>query len=83
MKLSLALFSMLFMFNLYAADSYQKAPQPSDVEIQKNRACFQDLEVQGCRSQEEDPEQFRACLANVHQSMDDHCQKMLLDLYGE
>lgn len=83
MKYTLALFSMLFMFNVFAVETYQKAPQPSDAEIQKNRACFQDLEVQGCRSQDEDPEQFRSCLANVHQSLDDHCKKMLLDLYGE
>ena len=78
MKFTLALFSMLFMMNVFAA-----AAQPSEAEVAKNRACFQDLEVQGCRSQDEDPEQFRACLANVHQSLDDHCKKMLLDLYGE
>lgn len=78
MKFTLALFSMLFMMNLFAA-----AAQPTEAEIAKNQACFKELEVQGCRSQEEDPEQFRACLANVHQSLDDHCKKMLLDLYGE
>jgi len=78
MKLTLALFAMLFMMNVFAA-----ATQPSEAEIAKSRACFHDLEVQGCRSQEEDPEQFRACLANVHESLDDHCKKMMLDLYGE
>ncbi len=78
MKYTLAMFSMLFMMNVFAANS-----QPSEAEIAKSRACFQDLEVQGCRSQDEDPEQFRACLANVHESLDDHCKKMLLDLYGE
>jgi hypothetical protein len=80
-KLSLTVCTLLFTLNLFAAE--QKNIQPSEAEIAKNQACFQDLEVQGCRSQEEDPEQFRACMANSHQSMDDHCKKMLLDLYGE
>lgn len=79
-KLTIALFTLLFMMNVFAAD---KAAQPSEAEIAKNQSCFKELEVQGCRSQDEDPEQFRACMANVHPSMDDHCKKMLLDLYGE
>jgi hypothetical protein len=80
MKIKLTILSMLMMFNVYAQD---KAARPSEAEVAKNRACFQELEVQGCRSQEEDPEQFRSCLANVHESLDEHCQDMLLDLYGE
>lgn len=83
MRLSLAFFSMLFMFNVYADNQYQKAVQPSDVEIQQNRACFHDLEVQGCRTQDEDPEQFRSCLSNAVDSLDDHCKEMMLKLYGE
>ena len=80
MKFTLSLFTMIFMMNVYAET---KATRLSDSEIAQNRACFQDLEVQGCRSQDEDPEQFRACLANSHQSLDEHCKKMMLDLYGD
>ncbi len=78
MKYTLAFFSMLFVMNVYASN-----PQPTEAEIRKNRSCFQDLEIQGCRTQEEDPEQFRTCLADAQDSLDDYCQNMLKKLYGE
>jgi hypothetical protein len=76
MKNTLAIFGLLFMMNAFANK------QPTESEIQKNRACFQDLEIQGCRTQEEDPEQFQACLSNAQDSLDDYCKKMMLKLYG-
>jgi hypothetical protein len=80
MKHTIALFGLVFMLNVSAAD--KKNSQPTEAEIQQNRACFQDLEVQGCRTQEDDPEQFRECLSNAHESMDDHCKKLMLKLHG-
>ena len=77
MKKSLAIFGMLFMMNSFANH------QPTEAEIQKNRQCFQDLEIQGCRTQEEDQEQFRSCLSNSLDSLEDQCRKMMLDLYGD
>lgn len=68
------------MTGAQAAGKYQ---HPSETEIQKNRACFQEVEVQGCRTQEEDPEQFRACLSSAVDQLDEDCKKMMLELYGE
>lgn len=79
-KLIMAL-GLLSIFNVYAV-TVDKYAQPTEAEIAKNRACFQELERQGCRTIEEDPEQFRSCLSNSHIALDDYCKKMMLDLYG-
>ena len=78
--------SLLFIMNTYAetdisAEAKKYVP-PTQTEINANRNCFQELERQGCRTIEEDPEQFRSCLSNTHLVLDDHCKKMMLDLYG-
>lgn len=56
---------------------------PSTSEIEQKRACFQDLEIQGCGNHEADHAQFRSCLSNVVESLDPLCKKMMLELYGE
>lgn len=62
------------------AKEYQ---HPTDSEIQQKRACFQDVEVQGCTKQEEDPVQFQECLSNIVDKLDDSCKDLMLDLYGD
>lgn len=82
MKKTSLILALVFSFNVFAETEAKKNPQPSEAEIVENQACFQQLEIQGCRTQEEDPEQFRSCLANSHASMDDHCKALMLNLYG-
>lgn len=80
MKRTLLTLSFLVMTSVQAAGTYQ---HPSSTEIDKNRACFKELEVLGCRSTDEDHEQFRSCLSDVVEKLDDNCKKLMLDLYGE
>lgn len=85
MKHLLLMASLFFIFNVYAetVDSEgRKYVPPTDSEISANRSCFQELERQGCRSLEEDPEQFRSCLSNTHLVLDEYCKKLMLELYG-
>lgn len=84
MKHTLAIFGLIFMINVHATveDTSKTYVHPTDAEITRNRACFQDLEVQGCRSQEEDQEQFRSCLSNALPGLEDYCKKLMLNLYG-
>lgn len=83
MKFIFAL-SLVVMMNANATveSTGTKSIQPSETEIQKNRACFQYLEVLGCGDAGEDPDHFRSCLGNVHPTLDDHCQRLMLELYG-
>lgn len=84
MKKLLVMFGMVLMVNANAQTTQvKKYVHPTESEITTNRACFQDLEVQGCRPQEEDPEQFRECLANAVDSLEESCKSMVLKLYGE
>jgi hypothetical protein len=76
---SLILATLLTVSVAHAAE-YQ---HPSDSEIQQKRACFEDLEVQGCVKQEDDPAEFRACLSNVLDRLDESCQKVMLELYSD
>lgn len=80
MKRTLLALSFLIMTSVHAAGTYQ---HPSNTEIEKNRSCFKELEVQGCTSTDEDHEQFRSCLSDVLDKLDDDCKKLMLDLYGE
>jgi hypothetical protein len=83
MKNLLTILGFLIVVNARAAEGdLGKYVAPSEAEISKNRACFQDLEVQGCGKQEDDPEQFRACMSNVHESLDDNCKRLMSNLYG-
>ncbi len=83
MKNTFLALGFLFVMNATAAEGeLKKYVPPTDTEVAKNRACFQDLEVQGCGKQDEDPEQFRACMSNVHMNLDDHCKRLMSKLYG-
>lgn len=81
-KLLVPLF-MLFMLNSYATivdDGIND--QPSPAEIAKNRACFEELEKNGCGDPGEDPKQFRICLHDSFANLSKDCQKMMSGLYG-
>lgn len=71
----------VFILNVHATEE-KKYVHPSETEIEQNRSCFQDLEVQGCGKWEDDPVQFRSCMSNAQESLDDHCKKLMLKLYG-
>lgn len=84
MKQVVVMFGLVMALNASASveHTYEKNSQPTETEIQMNRSCFSDLEVQGCGDAGEDPEHFRSCMANVHQNLNDHCQKLMSKLYG-
>ena len=76
-------FSMM-MLNAHASIEASSTPssQPSKDEISKNRACFEELSVQGCGDPGDDTEQFRSCMSNVHETLDPHCKQLMQSLYG-
>lgn len=83
MKQTLMILGLVFVMNINAAEqTVKKDVQPTAAEIAKNRACFQELEKQGCGTLEEDQEKFRSCMSYVHTTMEDHCQKLMKGLYG-
>lgn len=83
MKNILAILGLVFVMNSNASTTGNKYVHPSDSEISQNRSCFESLEVQGCRTEEEDREQYRSCMSDALDSLDDHCKKMFLKLYGD
>ena len=62
-------------------DVSEAISKTSSEEISANRACFQELEAQGCRTPDEDPKHFRACLKNSLPALTSNCKKMVSDLY--
>lgn len=81
------LFSLIVLFSTLSAfatiEETGTYKHPTDAEIQQKRACFQDLEVQGCGTQDADSVQFQSCLSNVLDKLDENCKEMMLDLYGD
>lgn len=58
------------------------AALPTNQELSRNRACFEELKVQGCGDPGESPKEFRSCMSNAFDSLTDDCKKMMSDLYG-
>lgn len=85
MKNFILLASLLLTLNVFAdIEHTDNAPaRPSEEEIARNRACFQDLATQGCGDPGEDPQQFRSCMSNVYSTLDKHCQDLMSTLYGK
>lgn len=82
-KLLLPLF-MLFMLNAYATiEDDGTNVQPSEAEVSKNRACFEELSKNGCTDPGEDHKQFRSCLHDSFANLSKDCQKMMTGLYGK
>lgn len=79
MTLSLFISVTAFADIEYSVNEPMKA---TSQEISRNRACFKELEVQGCGDPAEEPQHFRSCLSNVHSSLTSDCQKMMSELYG-
>jgi hypothetical protein len=84
MKIALIAMCILVSMNTKAdiefstTDSGKATPQ----EISKNRACFEELKSEGCGGPGDDANHFRACLNNVHATLNEYCKKMMSDLYG-
>lgn len=82
MKNIVLLLGLMFAYNSFADIEYEgAASKPSASEINKNRACFEELKIQGCGDPGEDPEQFRACMNNVYSSLSRDCKALMTKLY--
>ncbi len=62
--------------------SSQEPAKATVTEIKRNRACFEELKVQGCGDPGEDAQHFRSCLNNSFELLSVDCKKMMLELYG-
>lgn len=85
MRKTLLALSLIFAINAQANIEYSTAEvsKATPQEIAQNRACFEELQVQGCGDPGEDIQQFKSCLKNVHSTLSGSCQKMMTELYGK
>ncbi|MCM2349374.1 MAG: hypothetical protein NDI69_05080 [Bacteriovoracaceae bacterium] len=84
MKNIVLMIGLLFSLTALADIEYVEDNQakPTQAEITKNRACFQELITQGCGDPGEDPQQFRSCMSNVYSTLTKDCQTLMSKLYG-
>ena len=54
----------------------------SETQRLKNRACFQELKIEGCGDPGEDPAHFRSCLENISPTLTPECKILMTKLYG-
>ena len=74
---------MLLITNVQAHIEFEgNPPEPTQKEIEKNRACFEELNRNSCGDPGEDHKHFRSCLNNVFSTLSPDCQKMMSDLYS-
>ncbi|MGE3611065.1 MAG: hypothetical protein AB7I27_15850 [Bacteriovoracaceae bacterium] len=71
-----------FTVNASIDASSLKSTEPTPQEIKSSRACFLEVEKQGCRHPSEDHEHFRSCMSDVFSRLSPSCQKMFSELYG-
>lgn len=85
MRTTLLALSLLFTITAQANIEYSAAEtsKATPQEIAQNRACFEELKVQGCGDPGEDIQHFKSCLKNVHPTLSVYCQKMMTELYGK
>lgn len=82
MKNIVLLMGLLIAYNSFADIEYEgTSSKPSATEISKNRACFEELKVQGCGDPGEDAEQFRSCMNNVYETLSADCRNLMTKLY--
>jgi hypothetical protein len=76
----------MMMFWMLSASAHIEfegdGPAPTNQEIAKSRACFEELSKNGCGDPGEDLNHFRSCLHNVFPSLTKDCQKMMSHLYS-
>lgn len=85
MKKAISALMMIFVMNTYADIEYSPAEESKATpeEVAQNRACFEELKVQGCGDPGDDVEHFKSCLKNVKPTLSSQCQNMMTELYGK
>lgn len=84
MKKTILAFGLLITMSSYADIEYSPSepPKATAQEVARNRACFEELNVQGCGDPAEDIQQFKSCLKDIKVRLSSDCKKMMNDLYG-
>lgn len=74
---------MVTVVNAQASIEFEgNTAEPTPQELSNNRACFEELEKNGCGDPGEDVKQFRSCMHNVYSTLGKSCQKLMTDLYS-
>jgi hypothetical protein len=82
MKNIVILMGLLVAYNSFASIEHEgNSTKPTQTEINRNRACFEELKVQGCGDPGEDAEQFRSCMNNVYENLNPDCKTLMSKLY--
>jgi hypothetical protein len=83
MKNALITLGLLMSLNSFANIEHvdDELTRPAQVEIESNRACFRELETQGCGDPGDDVSHFRSCMNNVFVDLSKNCQRLMKDLY--
>lgn len=84
MKKILVVMMISFSVNSFANIEYspREPAKATETEIKRNRACFEELKVQGCGNPGDDIQHFRSCLNNSFELLSSDCKKMMTELYG-
>lgn len=84
MKNFLLIASMVFSLSALANidEGSAASVEPTATELKASRACFAELETQGCGHPRDDQEHFESCLNNVYSSLSSPCKSMMTGLYG-
>ncbi len=82
MKMFIIVLILISSIPGYATIEYEGEPsQPSNAEVTRNRACFEELSKENCPDPADDVRQFRSCLHNVFPTLTPSCQKLMSELY--
>lgn len=76
----------MFMLSILNADASIEHVEgddigPTEQEISRNRACFEELAKAGCEDPGENLKGFRSCLHESFSLLSDDCRKMMSNLY--
>ena len=83
MKSVLTMMFLLFMANVSGSIEYVEGEDaaPTEQELGRNHACFEELSKAGCGEPGENLKEFRACLHEAFPTLNEDCRKMMSHLY--
>lgn len=73
---------MVVMTSAYATIEYDgNDGKPTTAELQKSRACFEELSQNGCGDPGDDLKHFRTCMHDSFSKLSTECRSMMTRLY--
>ena len=83
MKNALLVLGLCFVLHAQASIDASDRDRASESEVSNSRACFQELEQEGCGDPGVDPQHFRSCMSAAYVRLSKDCQELMTTLYGK